>query len=111
MKKLLVVPMLALFLISFQTNAQSNKTESQKEVVSKQDVKTVTLKVTGMTCAGCSNQVYNALKKVDGVLEQLVEYSEDKAVVTFNPKLTTVEIIIEAINETPFTASIIKNKS
>jgi periplasmic mercuric ion binding protein len=110
MKKLFVLPILALFLISFQTNAQSNKTEAQKEVASK-NVKTVTLKVTGMTCAGCSNQVYNALKSVDGVLEQLVEYSEDKAVVTYNPKLTTVEAIIKAINETPFTASLPKTKS
>jgi periplasmic mercuric ion binding protein len=110
MKKLLVVPILALFLISFQANAQSNKTEVEMEVVSKQDVKTVTLKVTGMTCAGCSNQVSNALKKIDGVLEQLVEYSEDKAVVTFNPKLTTVEAIIEAINKTPFTASLLETK-
>jgi periplasmic mercuric ion binding protein len=110
MKKLLLVPVLALFLISFQANAQSNKTEVLKEVANK-DVKTVTLKVTGMTCAGCSNQVYNALKSVDGVLEQLVEYSEDKAVVTYNPKLTTVEAIIKAINETPFTASLPKTKS
>jgi len=110
MKKLFVLTILALFLISFQANAQSNKTEAQKEVASK-NVKTVTLKVTGMTCAGCSNQVYNALKSVDGVLEQLVEYSEDKAVVTFNPKLTTVEAIIKAINKTPFTASLLKTKS
>jgi len=109
MKKLFVLPILALFLISFQANAQSNKTEVLKEVASK-DAKKVTLKVTGMTCAGCSNQVYNALKKVDGVLEQLVEYSEDKAIVTFNPKLTTIEAIIKAINETPFTASLPKTK-
>lgn len=110
MKKLLVLPILVLSLISFQVNAQSNKTEAKQEVVSNKDVKTVTLKVTGMTCAECSNQVYNALKKVDGVLEQLVEYSEDKAVVTYNSKLTTIEDIIKAINETPFKASIIKTK-
>ncbi|MFK5982272.1 MAG: cation transporter [Flavobacteriaceae bacterium] len=109
MKKLLVVPMLALFLISFQANAQSNKTEVIKEVASK-NVKTVTLKVTGMTCVACSNHVSEALKKVDGVIEQMVEYSEDKAVVTFNPKVTTIEAIIKAINETPYTASLLDTK-
>ena len=110
MKKLLVLPVLALFLISFQANAQSNNKEVQKEVTSK-DVKTVTLKVTGMTCMSCSNHVMKALKKVEGVIEPLVEYKEDRAVVTFNPKLTTVEAIIEAINKTPYKASLMEPKS
>ena len=109
MKKLLVVPVLALFLISFQANAQSNQTEVQKEVTSK-DVKTVTLKLTGITCAGCSNAIYNALKEVDGVLEHSVEYPGDIAVIEFDGSKTSIEALKLIIEEKGFKAEVVKNK-
>ncbi len=109
MKKLLVVPVLALFLISFQANAQSNQTEVQKEVTSK-DVKTVTLKLTGITCAGCSNAIYNALKEVDGVLEHSVEYPGDIAIIEFDDSKTSIKALKLIIEEKGFKAEVIKGK-
>ncbi|MFD2588568.1 heavy-metal-associated domain-containing protein [Croceitalea marina] len=109
MKKLLVLPVLALFLISFQANAQSNNKEVQKEVTSK-DVKTVTLKLTGITCAGCSNAIYNALKEVDGVLEHSVEYPGDIAVIEFDDSKTSIKALKLIIEEKGFKAEVVKNK-
>ena len=109
MKKLLVVPILALFLISFQANAQSSKTEVLNEVASK-NVKTVTLKLTGITCAGCSNAIYNALKEVDGVLEHSVEYPGDIAVIEFDDSKTSIKALKLVIEEKGFKAEVIKGK-
>ena len=116
MKKLLVISGLFLLLFSFNAQAQScclpkNDKKVEKANINMQETKTVTLKVTGMTCMSCSNHVMKALEKVEGVIEPLVEYKEDRAVVTFSPKLTTVEAIIEAINKTPYKASLMEPKS
>ncbi|MBS3912990.1 MAG: hypothetical protein KG003_00670 [Bacteroidetes bacterium] len=40
------------------------------------EIKTVKLKITGMTCAGCSNHVSVVLENIDGVIEQNAEYPE-----------------------------------
>ena len=109
MKKLLVVPVIALFLISFKANAQSSKTEVLNKVASK-NVKTVTLKLTGITCAGCSNAIYNALKEVDGVLEHSVEYPGDIAVIEFDDSKTSVKALKLVIEEKGFKAEVIKGK-
>ncbi|AMP99746.1 cation transporter [Pedobacter gandavensis] len=77
MKKNLIL-LSALFLIGItQVKAQCckpNDSKAQTENVTQQVGKTVKLKITGMTCAGCSNHISNALKKVDGINEHKVEY-------------------------------------
>ena len=109
MKKLLVVPILALFLISFQANAQSSKTEVLNEVASK-NVKTATLNLTGITCAGCSNAIYNALKEVDGVLEHSVEYPGDIAVIQFDKTKTSTEALKAVIEKKGYKVELLKDK-
>jgi periplasmic mercuric ion binding protein len=44
--------------------------------------KTVTLSVSGMTCAACSDTVEKELQKVEGVEETEVNYDKKEAVVT-----------------------------
>lgn len=61
------------------------KAQSSVKSVTKDEPKKVTLKITGMTCAGCSNHVAKTLKEIDGVLEQKVEYPGDVATVKYNP--------------------------
>ncbi len=69
------------------------------------EAKTVRLKITGMTCAGCSNHVATTLKALDGVLEQKVEYPGDVAAVKYNPAKTSVADIIKAIEKIGYKAS------
>jgi mercuric ion binding protein len=87
-----------------QTSAtnQENKQQTQPQ--------TVTLKVTGMTCAGCSNHVSKALKNVDGVLEQKVKYPGNTAVVKYDASKTSEEKIIAAIKEAGYKAEVIKEQ-
>ena len=61
--------------------------------------KVCTLKVTGMTCAGCEAAVKIAAKKVDGVTDITVSYDKAAADVTYDPAKTTPAAIAKAITE------------
>ncbi|MEK4031963.1 mercury resistance system periplasmic binding protein MerP [Methylocystis sp. IM3] len=58
--------------------------------------KTVTLLVSGMTCAACPITVKKALSKVDGVGAIEVSYEKKEAVVTYDDTKTTVEALTKA---------------
>jgi copper chaperone CopZ len=109
MKKNLIL-LSALFLIGItQVNAQCCKpTDTKAKAAMQQDGKVLKLKITGMTCAGCSNHISTALKNVDGIIEQSVEYPGDLATITYDPTKTNPETIIKVIEKTGYKAEIIK---
>ena len=55
--------------------------------------KTVTLSVSGMTCATCPITVKMALSKVSGVQKTEVSYERREAVVTFDDAKTSVHVL------------------
>lgn len=57
------------------------------------------IKVTGMTCGGCSSNVTKALNAVNGVVNVMVSLSDANATVEYDEKLTTPEQLKVAINE------------
>lgn len=114
MKKHLAIIIALLTLGITQANAQcctptSNKLTTEKTVQG--NTKTVKLKITGMTCAGCSNHISTALKGVSGVIDQSVEYPGDLATITYNPDKTNPEAIIKVIEKTGYKAEIIKENT
>jgi mercuric ion binding protein len=58
--------------------------------------KTVTLSVSGMSCAACPITIKKALTAVDGVTEVEVSFDKKEAVVTFDDTKTGVSALIEA---------------
>ncbi|MBF2057463.1 MAG: copper-translocating P-type ATPase [Cyanobacterium sp. T60_A2020_053] len=54
-------------------------------------------KLKGMSCAGCANSIQNAIGKVNGVEESLVNFAMAEATVTYNPQKTTHQAIIDAV--------------
>ncbi|WP_036279925.1 mercury resistance system periplasmic binding protein MerP [Methylocystis sp. ATCC 49242] len=58
--------------------------------------KTVTLAVSGMSCAACPITVKKALSKVDGVEKAEVGYESKEAVVTFDDAKTSIEALTKA---------------
>lgn len=48
------------------------------------------VRVTGMTCAACSNSVEGALKAVNGVVKASVALLQNKADVVYDPNLVKV---------------------
>lgn len=47
----------------------------------------VTLKIGGMSCASCVKTIENSLKKLDGIIDVNVDFGNEKAFVTYNPKV------------------------
>lgn len=72
------------------------------------DIKTVKLKITGMTCAGCSDHISKALKGVNGIKDYKVEYPGDKATISYDANLTSIDDIIKVIEQTGYKAEILK---
>jgi copper chaperone CopZ len=89
-----------------KVNAQTTVKTAAKE-----EPKTVKLKITGMTCAGCSNHIATTLKELDGVVEQKVEYPGDVATVKYNTAKISVANIIKAIEKLGYKAVTISEKS
>lgn len=57
-----------------------------------------------MTCAGCSNHVSSALKNIDGVIEQNVEYPGDVATIKYDASKTNPTEMIKAIENVGYKA-------
>lgn len=113
MKNLLVITVLALSLTSFQVNAQccaASKSEKTGTINNLQTAKTVKFKITGITCAGCSNTIYSALKEVDGVLEHSVEYPGDIAIIEFDNTKTNIEALKKVVEKKGYKVETVKEK-
>lgn len=62
-------------------------------------MQTEQLKVTGMTCGGCSSNVTKALKAVDGVSEVSISLSSGKTTVQYDEHLASAEQLISAVKK------------
>lgn len=62
-------------------------------------MQTEQIKVTGMTCGGCSSNVTNALRAVNGVDNVIVSLSDANATVQYDEKLTSPEQLKSAIKK------------
>ncbi|GAB2262624.1 hypothetical protein Droror1_Dr00003621 [Drosera rotundifolia] len=71
------------------------------------EVRRVRVRVTGMTCAACSNSVEAALRGVEGVVEATVALIQNRADVTFDPQIVKEEDIKDAIEDAGFEAEIL----
>jgi len=91
------------FLFAINAHAQTKETSTK--------VKTVELKVTGLTCAGCNSNLSNVLKETLGVIENTVKFPGHIAEVKYNADKTNPQQIIEAIEEnTSYIAEVVEEK-
>jgi len=68
--------------------------------------KTVTLDVTGMSCAACPITVKKSLTKVIGVSRTEVNYDKRQAVVTFDDAQTTIDKLTRATSDAGFPSTV-----
>jgi Cu+-exporting ATPase len=66
----------------------------------------ISIPVGGMTCAACQARVQRALAKAPGVEDASVNLLLHNASVTFDPKATSPEQLVEAIRETGYQADV-----
>lgn len=62
----------------------------------------ITLGITGMTCAACSNRVEKSLSKVDGVKSAAVNPANEKATIVFDESKTSVDELINRVEKTGY---------
>ena len=67
---------------------------------------TITIPVTGMTCAGCQAGVQRALQRTPGVEDATVSLMTGSAAVRFDPAATTPQALVEAILATGYGAEL-----
>ncbi|MFD2917214.1 heavy-metal-associated domain-containing protein [Psychroserpens luteus] len=114
MRNLFLIPFVVLMLLSINANAQCCPVSKIDKTVAVnnnlQTAKTVKLKITGITCAGCSNTIYKALKEVNGVIEHSVEYPGDIAIIEFDDTKTSIEALKKVIEKKGYKVELIKDK-
>ena len=59
----------------------------------------VTLKIGGMTCAMCVKAIEEVLSKLEGITDVYVNLAAERAYVTYNPKITSIQDMKEAIED------------
>jgi Cu+-exporting ATPase len=64
--------------------------------------KTVTLPVSGMTCANCAMNIERNVKKLSGVSDANVNFATERATVSFDPESIRIVDIVEKIQRTGF---------
>ncbi|KAL2319315.1 hypothetical protein Fmac_028284 [Flemingia macrophylla] len=72
--------------------------------VHEQDIVVCRVKIKGMACTSCSESLEYALQMVEGVKKAIVGLALEEAKVHFDPNLTNVDKIIEAIEDAGFGA-------
>ncbi|QEM19257.1 heavy-metal-associated domain-containing protein [Mucilaginibacter sp. P4] len=70
----------------------------------------VTLKITGISCAGCSNHIHTALSKTIGIISDDVKYPGDIATVKYDASKISEKQIIAVIENAGYKAEILKDK-
>ena len=62
----------------------------------------VVLRIGGMVCAMCVGALEIALKKLDGVVEVSVNLAAEKAYITYNPRMVSIEDMKLAVTDTGY---------
>ncbi|WP_019673703.1 heavy-metal-associated domain-containing protein [Psychrobacter lutiphocae] len=64
------------------------------------------INIEGMTCGGCVKSVDNVVSQLGGVKNIDVDLEGNKATVIFDTQATSVDAIVEAIEDAGFDASV-----
>ncbi|MFB6306448.1 MAG: mercuric transporter MerT family protein [Flavobacteriales bacterium] len=75
-----------------------------------EEEKEVKLKVTGMSCTGCSSRCQKVLFDFNGVIDADVSYEKSSAKIRYNSDSTNVDEIIQRINKLGFKAKRMEEK-
>jgi len=67
-------------------------------------METTTIKVSGMSCGGCTASVTKVLSEMAGVAQADVQLSPGQATVAFDPAQVTREALCSAIDDAGFEA-------
>jgi P-type Cu+ transporter len=71
---------------------------------------TITLKLRGMSCASCANNIEESIRSVRGVSESNVNFGAEQATVTYDPTKTNLEAIQNAVDAAGYSAQPVREQ-
>ncbi|MFC4324251.1 heavy metal translocating P-type ATPase [Litchfieldia salsa] len=97
-----------------KVNIQYNSNETSLDEISNAieksgygiQTETVTMPITGMTCAACVNRVEKGLNKVEGVIKANVNLANEKAKIEYLPDVTKTDQLIKAVEKAGYEAKL-----
>jgi len=101
-----MVTVFALILLAFPSYSHifyPDKNNKEISGVSESNLKLVNMEIEGMTCTGCEEHVQFAASQLEGVFATQASYESGKAAITFDQSISSLEEVIDAINETGYT--------
>ncbi len=91
--------MLSVVLISCnQTNTGTTNDNAPAVSDAIENIKTIELNVTGMTCTGCENTIETALTKIEGVASAEALHTKATTTVSFDSTKVDQELLTQTIN-------------
>ncbi|AWT49408.1 hypothetical protein DLE54_07745 [Psychrobacter sp. YP14] len=69
-------------------------------------LETTTIHIEGMTCGGCVKSVEGAVSQLSAVQSIDVDLAANQAVVSFDNEVTSIESVLEAIEDAGFDATV-----
>ncbi len=74
-------------------------------------MKRTTFELTGMTCASCAHNIDRMLNQTEGVSEAHINLASDKAVITYDETLISIDTMIEAIEAIGYEAKVSQQRT
>jgi len=71
-------------------------------------METLTLKLRGMSCAACANNIQQALQAVPGVTEAQVNFGAEQATVAYSPQQTNLAVMQRAVSDAGYGADLLQ---
>ncbi|VAV85010.1 Lead, cadmium, zinc and mercury transporting ATPase; Copper-translocating P-type ATPase [hydrothermal vent metagenome] len=90
--------------------AQAQSSLKQEKKDKTKGLKTITLALTGLSCASCVSKIEKALTGVNGVEKATVNLATEKATITFDPKTVNKEALVKKIQDTGYNVPSTINK-
>ena len=86
------------------------KNPRQNMMVNKETIRTIELKIKGMSCAACEAEVKQEVYKLPGIVYAEVYYGKKNAIITFDSSKTNMKAIETAVNATGYKVTELKIK-
>jgi copper chaperone CopZ len=104
--------LLALALLGLGAGWTKDTLAAQSPPAQPAGTKMAILKISGMTCFKCSGAIRQSLSQVKGVQKAVVSLGGKEARVTYDPKQTSPQKLVEAVKQThgmgPYSATVKK---
>ena len=93
-----------------ETKLMTSPMKTSSEIKEVNTSKRVSLSLSGMHCTSCALIIEKSLKKVPGVKEANVNFSAEKALITYDESAVKKESFIDAVKQTGYSARFIDEK-